>query len=1196
MSNSQSAPAKTYLQSQWMRRLWYAIPYWVALVVLCVASIVHSAGAADNLNIQQAGQATQQEAMPLELGKPIERELAGGQSHSYQITLAAGQYLNVMVEQRGIDVVVVLFGPDGKRIAEFDREPRSQGQETVSQIADVLGSYRLEVKPSQKVAVAGRYEIRVGELRAATDQDRTLQEARNVSVESSRLSRGGKYDEALPLAERALGLREKALGSEHPDVATSFNSLAILYHDKGDYAKAEPLYQRALDMREKTLGQEHLSVADSLNDLGLLYERTGNYEKADSHYRRSLAIREKSLGQEHLQFTFSLNNLANLLRRKGEYAEAEQLHQRALGIREKMLGPEDQWVARSLDNLAAVYGSKGDYAKAEPLILRALAIHEKTLEPEHLDIMRSLNNLARLYIEKGDYTNAEPLQQRVLAIREKKLGPEHPDVALSLNNLANIYRGKGDYEKAEQFYQRALLIREKKFGRENHEVAASLDSLATNYNVKGDYAQAEPIYQRALLIREKKLGPEHPDVAITLCNFGVNYFRRGDYVQSEQFYRRALAIFEKKLGAEYPLTANILNNLAVLYNNKGDYEQAEQFYRRALAIYEKTLGAEHPNIAYSLNGLSRSHEAKGDISRAVSLQLRAQAVEEHNISVNLVTGSERQKMAYLATLSEQSYYSVHLHIRSAPNNSAARDLALTAILQRKGRVLDAVNDNLEVLRLHARTEDRDLFNQLKYDRAKLARLVLGGPQDASPTEYRRAIKRQEENVEKLEAQISDRSSEFRAQSQPVTLVAIQSTIPANMALIEFFAYRPHNAKATRRDERLGPPRYVAYALRRQGAAKWVELGEAKLIDEAVDRLRQALRDPQRRDVSRLARKVDRLVMQPVRPLLGNTRRVLLSPDGALNLVPFAALVDEQRQYLVNRYSFHYLTSGRDLLRLQVKQESKSAGLVLADPAYGEKEADDKTLAASRDIVKKTPEVKTGAPQLSQSVSMEQIHFRPLPGTAGEAEALKRLLPRARVLTKEQATETALKQADRPNILHIATHGYFLRNLELPAANTLAGETPRLPELTPSGEKIENPLLRSGLALAGANLRRSGEEDGVLTALEAAGLDLWGTKLVALSACDTGVGEVKNGEGVYGLRRALVLAGSESQVMSLWPVSDVATRDLMVDYYRRLQRGEGRGEALRQVQLQMLRNPKRQHPYYWASFIQSGEWANLNGKR
>src|SRR5262249_2124135 len=143
---------------------------------------------------------------------------------------------------------------------------------------------------------------------------------------------------------------------------------------------------------------------------------------------------------------------------------------------------------------------------------------------------------------------------------------------------------------------------------------------------------------------------------------------------------------------------------------------------------------------------------------------------------------------------------------------------------------------------------------------------------------------------------------------------------------------------------------------------------------------------------------------------------------------------------------------------------------------------------------------------------------------------------------------------------------------------------------------ENPLLRSGLFFAGANIGKSGDDDGVLTALEAAGLDLYGTKLVVLSACDTGVGEVKNGDGGYGLRPAFLLAGAETQVMSLWPVSDEGTRELMVDYYKRLLAREGRGEALRQVRLRMLASKDRKHPYYWASFIQSGEWASLDGKR
>src|SRR5215475_14056908 len=219
----------------------------------------------------------EKDARPLEPWKPIECEIAGGQGHDYRITLSAGQFMKVIVEQRGIDVVVGLLGPDAKQIMEFDSEIRSQGQETVWQVAEVAGSYRLNVKAKYKVAPAGSYEIRVVELRAATEKDRVLQEARKLHAESQRLSRAGKYDESRPMAERALELREKALGPEHPDVAQSLNNLAILYRLKGDYAKAEPLYQRALAIREKAFAPEHPDVAGVLNTLANLYWNKGDY-------------------------------------------------------------------------------------------------------------------------------------------------------------------------------------------------------------------------------------------------------------------------------------------------------------------------------------------------------------------------------------------------------------------------------------------------------------------------------------------------------------------------------------------------------------------------------------------------------------------------------------------------------------------------------------------------------------------------------------------------------------------------------------------------------------------------------------------------------------------------------------------------------------------------------------------------------
>jgi CHAT domain-containing protein len=212
----------------------------------------------------------------------------------------------------------------------------------------------------------------------------------------------------------------------------------------------------------------------------------------------------------------------------------------------------------------------------------------------------------------------------------------------------------------------------------------------------------------------------------------------------------------------------------------------------------------------------------------------------------------------------------------------------------------------------------------------------------------------------------------------------------------------------------------------------------------------------------------------------------------------------------------------------------------------------------------------------------------------EVRALKGLLPRATFFTRADATKAALKHVRAPRILHIATHGFFLQNDSRIIGR--ATQTKDTRQLSKQVTNVENPLLRSGLALAGANQSVSEDDNGVLTAFEMAHLNLWGTKLVVLSACDTGIGEVKNGEGVYGMRRALVLAGTESQMVSLWPVSDSRTRDLMIGYYQMLLQNQGRGEALRQVQLRMLSSRAHSHPYYWASFIQTGEWANLKGER
>src|SRR5262245_100744 len=365
----------------------------------------------------------EKESRLLEPAKAIKRELAGADSHTYRIRLAADQFLKVVIEQDGIDVVARLLGPDGKQIMEFDSERRPRGRETVEHVAEAEGDYRLVAQPRQKAAPAGAYEIRIEELRAATENDRALQEARNLYKKASDLRSAGKYDEALPYFEGALEIRERILGPDHLDVTQAISGLATIHYLKGEYSKAEPLYQRALAIREKSLGPEHPSVASAFDNLAILYRNMGDYAKAEPLYQRALAIKEKSLGPEHPEVATSLNNLASLYKALGAYAKSEPLHQRALAIWEKSLGPEHPNVATSLNNLALIYEALGDYAKAEPFHRRALAIREKALGPEHPDVATSLNNLALLYSGLGDYAKAEPLHRRALAIKEKTFGP-----------------------------------------------------------------------------------------------------------------------------------------------------------------------------------------------------------------------------------------------------------------------------------------------------------------------------------------------------------------------------------------------------------------------------------------------------------------------------------------------------------------------------------------------------------------------------------------------------------------------------------------------------------------------------------------------------------------------------------------------------------------------------------------------------
>ena len=1105
----------------------------------------------------------------LEPGPSVARELGTGESHTYSIPLTADQYLSLLVEQHGIDVTATLSGPDGVKRTDANNAKGMQGVEALTIIADAPGDYRLDVRAAERNAPSGRYEIAIVDRRAPTADERTLEEARRLFDEARSLRQKGKYGDALPAAERALAIRERVLGGEHTTIADSLNLVAMILDDKQDYAKAEALNLRALAIRERALGTDHPAVARTLFNLAWLAKVKEDFGKAESLYRRALDIQERALGPDHSEVATTLNDFALLYNDIGNFDESIRVNERVLAIRERTLGPDDEGVAKALNNVALAYGNKGEYAQAELVLRRALRIWEKALGPEHPDVAFALDGLAQALYYNGDYAAAEPLFLRALAIREKTLGPDHTEIATTLNNLANLFRQKGDYAKAEALILRDLAITEKRLGPNHTSVAPALLNLARIYELQGETDRAEPLLRRALSIRQAALGPDHLLVGLTLNRLGqLLVARGGEPAQADSILRRALATLDKAV-PDHPGIAASLSGLASLAERSGDRAQAARYYERALVIQEKVYGSAHPELAQSLERLATLASSTGDAGRAVALLARAFDIRERHLDHNLVLGSERQKLDYLKLFAEDTDRAVSLHARLAPNDPQALRLAFTTLLGRKGRAVDATSDNVAVLRANASPEDRALFDRLSAARSQLATVTLRGPSDASAA-YRLQLTRLRDAVDQLEAEVGARSVAFRAQSRPVTLDAIQAALPNGAVLVEFAFYR-------RRDDAAGRemPRYAAYVLPRDGEAQWVDLGDAVAIDRQVLAWRRALSDPARADARRLARALDARLMQPIRALVGAARQLLISPDGQLNLIPFAALADEQNQYLVERYTISYLTSGRDLLRLQIPRESRSHAVIVAAPAFGEPAL----VAANR----------AGA-----RVDDSRVFFGPLPGAGNEVRALKGLMPDATVVTGPQATEAALRRLSGPRILHVATHGFFLDggavDRKPPAATGASG--------TRLGKWVawtENPLLRSGLALAGANQGRSGADDGVLTALEAVGLDLWGTKLVVLSACDTGVGEVRNGDGVYGLRRALVLAGSESQMMSLWPVSDRSTQELMIGYYTLLAQSAGTADALRQAQLRLLRDSRRRHPYYWAGFIQSGDWRNLSGR-
>jgi len=1008
----------------------------------------------------------------------------------------------------------------------------------------------------------------------------------------------GKYAQGIPLAQEAVQLAEKTFGADHQNVALSLNLLGLMYDEQGMYAEAEPAYKRSLAIREKALGPDHPDVALSLNNLAELYREQGRYAEAEPLHKRSLAIREKALGPNHPDVAVSLNNLAALYQDQGRYPEAEPLYKRSLAIREKALGPDHRDVAASLNNLAEFYDLQGRYAEAEPLYKRSLAINEKALGPNHPGVAIDLSNLASLYREQGKYGEAEPLYKRALAIDEKALGPNHPDVAVCLNNLAALYDEQGRYAEAEPVYKRSLAIREKAFGPDHPSVAVALRNLAAVYGKLNRYAEAEPLLRRSLAILEKALGPDHPGVATTLNGLAALYDDQGRYDQAQPLYERALSIREKAFGPDHPDLATSLENLAALYEKQGKYAEAEPLLRRGLAIREQALGPDHPYVALGLANLAGLYFARGNYAQAAAFFDPALQNLAGQFESSFAYMSEKDRLQFLSTVRGifDGYLSFCFAYWKADSALAGKMYDLS--LWEKGLVGASVASLRAQVASSGDAEALQLFDQLAEKKTESARLV-----SARPTGWQDLRKKVDDEANDLEQQLARRVSSLAEQKNlaHASWRDVQKKLQPPEAAVEFVRFHFYDGKKW-----TDTYKYVALVVTpdEKDAPALIALGDAKDLeaDPLRDyRLRVGLNE--NGTVRGVAVKPEEekpgaapkttfydAFWKPLESALGNVQRIYLSPDGALNQVALGDVPADDGRLLMEKYDLRIVSSTKDILRDPHKLSANSAVLI-GNPTFDLDPAQQRAAlrsALSTQTAQVVP-VTEATGLLSRDFTGSTL--KPLPGTQAEVQAISSLLEKrhwnVQSFTQQNALKETLLHMKAPRVLHLATHGFF--------ESDQPEKEQRLGNDQPSG--LEDPMLRSGLFFAGANRRLSGQptpadlDDGVLTAYEASTLNLQGTELVVLSACETGLGEVAAGEGVFGLRRALEVAGAQSVLMSMWSVPDKETQELMSLFYAKWLAGQDKHEALREAQLEMRSRVKKRYgrdlPQKWGAFVLVG---------
>ncbi|WP_313655865.1 CHAT domain-containing protein [Planktothrix agardhii] len=1109
-----------------------------------------------------------------------------------------------------------------------------------------------------------------------------------LNAQAFELYQQGQFNQAVILVKQALELAQSIYQGAHPDIASSLNNLAGLYYSQGKLSEAEPLFQQALAMLQQLFQGAHPDIASSLN------------------------------------------NLAGLYQSQGKLSEAEPLFQQALAMTQRVFGGDHPDIASSLDNLAALYNSQGKLSQAEPLFQQALAMRQRLFEGTHPDIALSLNNLASLYNSQGKLSQAEPLFQQALAMRQRLFGGDHPRIASSLNNLAALYRSQGKLSQAEPLYQQALAMRQRLFEGDHPDVASSLSNLAALYNYQGKLSEAEPLCQQALAMKQRLFPGDHPDVAQSLNNLAYLYKIQGKLSEAEPLYQQALGMRQRLFKGDHPDVAQSLNNLAVLYKSQGKLSQAEPLYQQALAMWQRLFKGDHPDVASSLNNLAILLINSDRLTEALELMQQAITMDDRLLRASFAYSSERDRLTYIDNIRKNFDAFLSLISTYFSDSPEAEKIALNVVLQRKcitATALAAFNFAIYSERYsHLQPE----FQRLRSLREQLTHLMFDPPfiQPQEPQEQYRLRRREHQQLvaelqqecEQIEKQLASQVPEIQLQDQETDRRAVALALPEGSALVEFVRFNVYDFKANKWQ----PSQYLAFVLPAQqpDAVQMILLGDAeplerliKVFRETISELRlndlglrQKAKPPQQKSYQEAGIKLREAIYNPIleQVNLAEYSHLIIAPDYELCIVPFGILPEEGR-LLIDHYQISYLSTGRDILRGTIETERPaSPPFIMADPDFN--------LSRSEGFSpQKSPEgLTTNGDESPEGLTTNDVikrlggeYFDPLPETGILAETVAQKLG-VKPYLQQQALEPLFGRVNCPNILLIATHGYFnsgdnpyfkliqsllqcpqgeeqeiLQNHpnllnqtlincletvidsvnkqgEINTASWLQNFIPVVQQIIQNSETknssippllsgvrgeqiqglrnsdrfstptIDNSLMRSGLALAGANTWKLGGNlppeagKGFLFAQDVAVLDLWANELTILIACESGLGDVKIGEGVLGLRRAFAVSGCKTLVMSLWSVPTKASILLMNQFLDLLKSGYGRYDALiraqeyiRSVKIEELQqfplgeeilaelvehrslmlddiknSPNFQplaHPYFWAAWVCQG---------